>query len=46
MAYIYQIVNDVNEKVYVGKTEFSIQKRFKEHCSDALREKNKKQTTI
>lgn len=35
MAYIYQIVNDINQKVYVGKTEFSIEKRFKEHCNDA-----------
>lgn len=42
MAYIYQIVNDVNNKIYVGKTEFSIDKRFKEHCSDAFRERNEK----
>ena len=42
MAYIYQIVNDVNNKVYIGKTEFSIEKRFKEHCSDAFRERNEK----
>ena len=35
MAYIYQIVNDINQKIYVGKTEFSIEKRFKEHCNDA-----------
>ena len=28
MAYIYQIVNDINGKIYVGKTEFSIEKRF------------------
>jgi len=24
MAYIYKITNDINDKVYVGKTEFSI----------------------
>lgn len=42
MAYIYQIINDVNNKVYIGKTEFSIEKRFKEHCSDAFRERNEK----
>ena len=42
MAYIYQIVNDVNQKIYVGKTEFSIEKRFKEHCQDAFRERNEK----
>lgn len=38
MAYIYKITNDINQKVYVGKTEFSIEKRFKEHCADAFRE--------
>lgn len=42
MAYIYQIVNDINQKVYVGKTEFSIEKRFKEHCQDAFKERNEK----
>lgn len=29
MAYIYQITNDVNGKIYIGKTEHSIEKRFK-----------------
>lgn len=42
MAYIYQIVNDINGKLYVGKTEFSIEKRFKEHCQDAFRDRNEK----
>lgn len=42
MAYIYQIVNDINQKIYVGKTEFSIEKRFKEHCQDVFRERNEK----
>ena len=42
MAYIYQIVNKINQKIYVGKTEFSIEKRFKEHCQDAFRDRNKK----
>ena len=42
MAYIYQIINDINDKIYVGKTEFSIEKRFKEHCQDAFRERNEK----
>ena len=37
MAYIYKIVNDINNKVYIGKTDFSIEKRFKEHCRDAFR---------
>lgn len=35
MAYIYKIVNDINNKIYIGKTEFSIQKRFYEHCRDS-----------
>ena len=38
MAYIYKITNDVNDKIYIGKTEFSIEKRFNEHCKDAFRE--------
>lgn len=38
MAYIYQIINDINNKIYIGKTEFSIKKRFKEHCRDSLKE--------
>ena len=42
MAYIYQIQNDVNGKLYVGKTEFSIEKRFKEHCNDAFKETSEK----
>ena len=42
MAYIYQITNDVNQKIYIGKTENSIEKRFKEHCLDAFRERNEK----
>ena len=35
MAYIYQITNDINGKVYIGKTEKSIEKRWKEHCADS-----------
>ena len=42
MSYIYKIINDINNKVYVGKTEFSIEKRFKEHCADAFRDRNEK----
>lgn len=41
MAYIYQITNDVNGKVYIGKTEFSIEKRFQEHCKDAFKNNDK-----
>lgn len=42
MAYIYKITNNINNKIYIGKTENSIEKRFKEHCSDAFKEKNEK----
>lgn len=42
MAYIYKITNDINEKIYVGKTEFSIEKRFNEHCKDAFRSRKEK----
>ena len=34
MAYIYCITNLINGKQYVGKTTYSITKRFKEHCQD------------
>ena len=37
MAYIYKITNDVNGKIYIGKTESSIEKRFDQHCKDAFR---------
>lgn len=38
MGYIYQIVNDVNEKVYVGKTELTIEQRWKQHLRDSKKE--------
>lgn len=40
MAYIYKITNIKNGKIYIGKTQFSVQKRFAEHCSDAFKERN------
>ena len=42
MAYIYKIENDINGKLYIGKTEFSIEKRFKEHLNDAFKEGKEK----
>lgn len=42
MAYIYEIINDVNNKRYIGKTEFDINKRFAEHCNDAFKDRNEK----
>ncbi len=38
MAYIYRIVNDINDKIYIGKTQFSIEKRFRQHCKDSQRQ--------
>lgn len=37
MAYIYKIVCDLNDKVYVGKTNLSIEERFKQHIADSFR---------
>lgn len=37
MAYIYQITNDVNGKVYIGKTERTVEERWAEHCRDYIR---------
>lgn len=42
MAYIYKITNDINDKIYIGKTMYSLDKRFSEHCRDAFRERNEK----
>lgn len=41
MSFIYCITNDVNGKQYVGKTNRTIEKRFKEHCRDSQNEKCK-----
>ena len=43
MGYIYKISNDINDKVYIGKTTFNIEKRWNEHCNDStkVRCKNK-----
>ena len=35
MSKIYKITNDINNKVYVGKTENSLAQRFAEHCKDS-----------
>lgn len=32
MAYIYKITNTKNGKVYIGKTLFTVDKRWSEHC--------------
>ena len=35
MPYIYKIVNNLNQKIYIGKTNRSIEERFKEHIRKA-----------
>ena len=42
MSYIYVITNDINGKQYVGKTDFSIEKRFQEYCYDKDRRRCEK----
>lgn len=42
MGYIYKITNNINEKIYIGQTSYSLDKRFKEHCKDAFRNQNEK----
>ena len=42
MAFIYKIINNINNKVYIGKTEYSVEKRWKEHCNDAFKDRNEK----
>lgn len=41
MAYIYKITNDINDKIYIGKTQNSIEHRFQEHCRDAFKDSEK-----
>ena len=36
-GFIYKIINDINDKVYIGKTLSSIEKRFQEHKKDSSR---------
>lgn len=42
MFYIYKITNDVNDKVYVGKTSMSIDRRWGVHRRDSKKERCKK----
>lgn len=42
MPYIYKIINKVNNKVYIGKTLLTPEKRFKEHIIDSRKINNEK----
>lgn len=41
MAFIYKITNLVNGKVYIGKTEETIEKRFRQHLSESNKDRCK-----
>lgn len=34
-GYIYKIINDINDKIYIGQTRRDVDTRFKEHCKGA-----------
>lgn len=40
-GFIYKITNDINQKVYIGKTTNSIEKRWQEHKQDAYKSRDK-----
>lgn len=42
MPYIYKITNDINDKIYIGKTLATISKRWKEHCKDFNSDRNER----
>lgn len=42
MAYIYKITNLINDKIYIGKTNRTIEERFKEHCNEYKKERSEK----
>lgn len=37
-GFIYKITNDINDKIYIGKTLKSIEERFREHLNDSKKE--------
>lgn len=39
MAWIYKITNTVNGKIYIGKSERSVDRRFLEHKKDSKKKK-------
>ena len=41
MGYIYKITNQINNKMYIGKTTKSIEERWKAHQKKALEHSNR-----
>ena len=41
MAYIYKITNKINGKIYIGKTERTVEERWNEHCNDFTKDRCK-----
>jgi group I intron endonuclease len=41
MACIYKITNTLNHKIYIGKTNLTIEERFKQHIKNSKLESNK-----
>ena len=41
MPYIYKIINNLNQKMYIGKTTNTIEHRWKEHCQEYKRDQEK-----
>lgn len=46
MARIYKIINDINDKIYVGQTHKSIYERFNRHCRESVWKNTKKMPII
>ena len=42
MPYIYKITNDINKKIYIGKTSEDIEQRFQKHYQDSKKSRNEK----
>ena len=40
MPYIYKIYNDINNKVYIGKTLCTVEKRWNEHKQEAFKSRS------
>ncbi len=42
IGYVYKITNDINNKLYIGKTMLSLKKRFDQHCRDSMKRQYEK----